>query len=411
MFEKEITDLFIELVKFDTQSNENSQNYPSTESQREFAQLLLKKCAEYKFKNINIDKYGYVSAEIDSNIDYDVKTIGFISHMDTSPDCSGKNINPIIIKNYDGKDIKLLNNVNISPDEFASLKNYIGHDIITSDGNTLLGADDKAGIAEILIAMKYLTDNDNIKHGKIKIVFTPDEEIGKGVDYFDAEKFDCDFAYTIDGGEIGELSYENFNAARAIINIKGKSVHPGYAKNIMVNACFVANQICNMLPENETPSDTEGYEGYFHVSSINGNVENAKINIIIRDFYKEKFNQRKLILNDIIKKINLKYKNNIADIKIYDEYYNMSEIIEKNKFIIDLAYNSMIETNIKPLVIPTRGGTDGARLSFMGIPCPNLFAGGHNFHGPYEFIPISSMAKACELIIKICTNNTKLNSI
>lgn len=411
MFEKEITDLFIELVKFDTQSNENSQNYPSTESQREFAQLLLKKCAEYKFKNINIDKYGYVSAEIDSNIDYDVKTIGFISHMDTSPDCSGKNINPIIIKNYDGKDIKLLNNVNISPDEFASLKNYIGHDIITSDGNTLLGADDKAGIAEILIAMKYLTDNDNIKHGKIKIVFTPDEEIGKGVDYFDAEKFDCDFAYTIDGGEIGELSYENFNAARAIINIKGKSVHPGYAKNIMVNACFAANQICNMLPENETPSDTEGYEGYFHVSSINGNVENAKINIIIRDFYKEKFNQRKLILNDIIKKINLKYKNNIADIKIYDEYYNMSEIIEKNKFIIDLAYNSMIETNIKPLVIPTRGGTDGARLSFMGIPCPNLFAGGHNFHGPYEFIPISSMAKACELIIKICTNNTKLNSI
>lgn len=411
MFEKEITDLFIELVKFDTQSNENSQNYPSTESQREFAQLLLKKCAEYKFKNINIDKYGYVSAEIDSNIDYDVKTIGFISHMDTSPDCSGKNINPIIIKNYDGKDIKLLNNVNISPDEFASLKNYIGHDIITSDGNTLLGADDKAGIAEILIAMKYLTDNDNIKHGKIKIVFTPDEEIGKGVDYFDAEKFDCDFAYTIDGGEIGELSYKNFNAARAIINIKGKSVHPGYAKNIMVNACFVANQICNMLPENETPSDTEGYEGYFHVSSINGNVENAKINIIIRDFYKEKFNQRKLILNDIIKKINLKYKNNIADIKIYDEYYNMSEIIEKNKFIIDLAYNSMIETNIKPLVIPTRGGTDGARLSFMGIPCPNLFAGGHNFHGPYEFIPISSMAKACELIIKICTNNTKLNSI
>lgn len=411
MFEKEITDLFIELVKFDTQSNENSQNYPSTESQREFAQLLLKKCEEYKFKNINIDKYGYVSAEIDSNIDYDVKTIGFISHMDTSPDCSGKNINPMIIKNYDGKDIKLLNNVNISPDEFASLKNYIGHDIITSDGNTLLGADDKAGIAEILIAMKYLTDNDNIKHGKIKIVFTPDEEIGKGVDYFDAEKFDCDFAYTIDGGEIGELSYENFNAARAIINIKGKSVHPGYAKNIMVNACFVANQICNMLPENETPSDTEGYEGYFHVSSINGNVENAKINIIIRDFCKEKFNQRKLILNDIIKKINLKYKNNIADIKIYDEYYNMSEIIEKNKFIIDLAYNSMIETNIKPLVIPTRGGTDGARLSFMGIPCPNLFAGGHNFHGPYEFIPISSMAKACELIIKICTNNTKLNSI
>lgn len=411
MFEKEITDLFIELVKFDTQSNENSQNYPSTESQREFAQLLLKKCAEYKFKNINIDKYGYVSAEIDSNIDYDVKTIGFISHMDTSPDCSGKNINPIIIKNYDGKDIKLLNNVNISPNEFASLKNYIGHDIITSDGNTLLGADDKAGIAEILIAMKYLTNNDNIKHGKIKIVFTPDEEIGKGVDYFDAEKFDCDFAYTIDGGEIGELSYENFNAARAIINIKGKSVHPGYAKNIMVNACFVANQICNMLPENETPSDTEGYEGYFHVSSINGNVENAKINIIIRDFCKEKFNQRKLILNDIIKKINLKYKNNIADIKIYDEYYNMSEIIEKNKFIIDLAYNSMIETNIKPLVIPTRGGTDGARLSFMGIPCPNLFAGGHNFHGPYEFIPISSMAKACELIIKICTNNTKLNSI
>lgn len=402
MLKEKLINLFIELVSYDTQSNPKSKTFPSTNSQLEFANILLNKCNDIGLDNVNIDKYGYVTAVLRSNTNKKVPTIGFISHMDTSPDCSGKNIRPMIIKDYNGKEIKLKNNVTISPEEFPKISNYKNQTLITSDGTTLLGADDKAGISEILTAMEYIISKPELKHGDIKIAFTPDEEIGKGVDYFNIEDFNCDFAYTIDGGDVGELNYENFNAARAKIEIHGKSVHPGHAKNTMLNSSEIALKLALMLPKNETPSTTSHYEGFYHLCSINGNVENTTMEYIIRDFDKDSFKKRKEFIKEIVNNINKEYKREFIEIEIYDEYYNMYEILSKNKNIVDIAYNAMIKSNISPLILPIRGGTDGARLSFMGLPCPNIFTGGHNFHGPYEYICVESMEKTVKVIINIC---------
>lgn len=401
MLKKQIIDLFSYLVSFDTQSNEESTSYPSTENQVDFAEILAQKCIDIGLSNVRIDKNGYVMAEIPSNIEKEVPVIGFISHMDTSPDCSGKNVKTNIIEKYDGKDIILKNNITISPEEFPNLKNYINQTIITSDGTTLLGADDKAGITEILLAMDFIIKNKNIKHGKICIAFTPDEEIGKGVDFFDVKNFGADFAYTVDGGEAGEFNFENFNAARVVINIKGKSVHPGSAKGIMINASEIASNIIQMFPKSETPSTTDKYEGFYHLVSMKGNVEKASLNYIIRDFEKASFQRRKHFINKIVEKLNHELNGNFISIDIHDEYYNMLEILDNNKYVIELASNSIKELGIDLKIIPIRGGTDGARLSFMGLPCPNIFTGGHNFHGPYEYISVDSMEKTINVIIKI----------
>lgn len=395
---KDIIELFTTLIKYDTTSDSESQSYPSTESQFYFADILAGILSKIGMSDIAIDSHSYVTATLPGNTEGD--TIGFISHMDTSPDCSGYGISPIIIENYNGNVIKR-EGVSLSPEEFPVLKNYIGQTIITSDGTTLLGADDKAGITEIITAMDYLIKHPEIKHTTIKIAFTPDEEIGAGVDYFDVEKFGCNYAYTIDGGIVGEISFENFNAARAKIEISGKSVHPGTAKNAMINAALIASEFNSMLPYNEIPANTEGYEGFYHLTEISGNVEKAKLNYIIRDFDKENFENRKNNIIYITEKLNEKYGDNTIKLELYDEYYNMAEIINKNRDILDKAVNAIKETGIDPLIEPIRGGTDGARLSFMGLPCPNIFTGGHNFHGPYEFICLESMVKAVETIINI----------
>lgn len=400
---KSVLDIFLGLVKFDTQSDEESSSFPSTKSQIEFAQYLGEMCKTIGLKDVDVDKFGYVYATLPANIEEsaDIPTIGFISHMDTSPDCSGKDIKPNITEKYDGKDIKLKNNVVISPKEFPALENYIGQDIVTADGTTLLGADDKAGIAEILLAMKILTENENdIKHGEIKICFTPDEEIGKGADNFNVDKFGCKYAYTIDGGEIGELNYETFNAARAIIDITGKSVHPGSGKNIMKNASLIAAEFVGLLPNNETPANTTGREGFYHLTSVKGNVEKARLNYIIRDFDRNKFQNRKQNMLDAAEKIK-KLFGDCINISIRDEYYNMFEIIKKDMEPVIRAENAMKAVEIEPNIQPVRGGTDGSRLSFMGLPCPNIFAGGHNFHGPFEFIPVQSMVAAVLVIVNI----------
>lgn len=398
-----VKERFINYVKYDTASDEKSNKFPSTDTQIKFAEMLLNECIKIGLKDSKIDSHGYVTACLESNSSKNnLPTIGFIAHMDTSPETSGKNVKPNIIENYDGNEIKL-KNISISPTEFPSLKNYIGQTIITSDGTTLLGADDKAGIAEILTAMEYLINHSEIQHGTIKIAFTPDEEIGKGTDYFDVKSFGADFAYTIDGGRIGEIEYENFNAARAVIKITGKSVHPGTAKSVMINASLLGNEIISSIPKNEVPSRTENYEGFYHLVSFNGTVSSAELVYIVRDFSKDGFEYRKSYIKDTVNNINKKYKNNVA-LEIHDEYYNMSEKINKNFHIVELAKKSMLDIGIKPLIQPTRGGTDGARLSFMGLPCPNIFTGGHNFHGPYEYIPLESMEKCVKLIVKICEN-------
>lgn len=395
---KTVTERFLTYVKHHTTSDETSDTFPSTKRQLAFAAFLAKECEAIGLQSISMDAYGYVTALLPGNT-ANAPTIGFISHMDTSPDASGENVLSNIVENYDGKAIPL-NGTVLSPEEFPSLKEYIGQTLITSDGTTLLGADDKAGIAEILTAAEYLLAHPEIPHGVIRIAFTPDEEIGKGVDFFDVDKFHADFAYTLDGGRIGELEYENFNAARAIIRIKGKNVHPGSAKNVMKNAALIGTEIASLLPERETPTKTEGYEGFFHLCSFEGDVTSATLNYIIRDFNADSFAHRKELLRLIVERKNAQY-NNCIELDLHDEYYNMLSQIEPHMEIVSLAKQAMLDCGIIPIIQPIRGGTDGARLSFMGLPCPNLFAGGHNFHSNYEYIPVPSMEKAVSVIVRI----------
>lgn len=395
---KTVTERFLTYVKHHTTSDETSDTFPSTKRQLAFAAFLAKECEAIGLQSVSVDAYGYVTALLPGNT-ANAPTIGFISHMDTSPDASGENVLSNIVENYDGKAIPL-NGTVLSPKEFPSLKEYIGQTLITSDGTTLLGADDKAGIAEILTAAEYLLAHPEIPHGAIRIAFTPDEEIGKGVDFFDVDKFHADFAYTLDGGRIGELEYENFNAARAIIRIKGKNVHPGSAKNVMKNAALIGTEIASLLPERETPAKTEGYEGFFHLCSFEGDVTSATLNYIIRDFNADSFAHRKELLRLIVERKNAQY-NNCIELDLHDEYYNMLSQIEPHMEIVSLAKQAMLDCGITPIIQPIRGGTDGARLSFMGLPCPNLFAGGHNFHSNYEYVPVPSMEKAVSMIVRI----------
>ena len=393
---------FLQYVKYETTSDESSTSIPSTLNQLEFAKILGKELENLGLTDVSVDENGYVMATLSSNINKNVPTIGFIAHMDTSPDMSGKNVNPKIISNYDGNDIVLNDEKNIimSVKDFPDLKNYVGKDLITTDGTTLLGADDKAGIAEIITAVEYLIEHPNIPHGTIKVGFTPDEEIGRGADCFDVEKFGADFAYTVDGGPVGELEYENFNAATARIYIQGRNVHPGTAKNKMLNSILIASELNSMLPINERPEYTEGYEGFYHLMDFKGSVEKTEIAYIIRDHSMEKFQAKKETLAKIVEFLNYKY-GEIITLKITDSYYNMKEKIEPVMHIVDIAKRAMEDLNIEPLIKPIRGGTDGSRLSYMGLPCPNLFTGGHNFHGKFEYIPIFAMEKSVENILKI----------
>lgn len=397
-----VVDRFLKYVKFDTESSTETGTTPSTPGQMVLARELEKELHEMGLEDISLDEKGYIMATLPANTDKEVPTIGFVAHMDTSPDLTGKDVNPQIVKNYDGKDIILNKELNIvlSPNDFPEMQDYVGQDLIVTDGKTLLGADDKAGIAEILTAIKYLKDHPEIKHGKIRIGFTPDEEIGAGADYFDVEKFGCEWAYTMDGGPIGELEYENFNAAGVKINIQGRSVHPGYAKDKMVNALVVANKLVSLLPSNERPEHTTGYEGFYHLTNISGTVDAATVGYIIRDHDREIFEKRKQVMLDTIAFINKLYPDSTT-VEIKDQYYNMREKVEPVKHVVDLAFEAMTAVGVTPIVKPIRGGTDGARLSFMGLPCPNIFAGGHNFHGRYEFVPIQSMEKAVQVIVKI----------
>ncbi|MCY6355233.1 peptidase T [Clostridium sp. ZS2-4] len=398
-----VVEKFLKYVKFDTKSDEESGVTPSTEGQRVLAQELVKELNEMGMSEVFLDDKGYVMATLPANTDKEIPTIGFIAHMDTAPDMSGKDVKPKIIENYDGKDIVLNEeqNVMLKVEDFPEIKEYVGKTLITTDGTTLLGADDKAGVAEIMTAVEYLINNPEIEHGTIKIAFTPDEEIGEGADHFNVEKFNSDFAYTVDGGAIGELEYENFNAAGAKITIKGRNVHPGSAKNKMINSMIIANELIFMLPDEETPSHTEGYEGFYHLTSIKGEVEETKLSYIIRDFDKDKFEERKYLLDVIVKSLNKKYGEGTVELDLKDQYYNMKEKVEPVKYIVDTAFKAMKECDVVPKVVPIRGGTDGARLSFMGLPTPNLFTGGHNFHGKYEFIPTFAMERAVDVILKI----------
>ena len=406
-----IVDRFIKYARIDTQSDENSSQTPSTQKQFNLAKEVEKEALEMGLVDVSLDNNCYLMATLPSNTSKkNVPAIGFISHFDTSPDMSGKNVNPTIIKNYDGEDIILNedNNVILSPKDFTELLKFKGDDIIVTDGTTLLGADDKAGIAEIMDAMQYLIDHPEIEHGKIRIAFTPDEEIGRGADKFDVKKFGADWAYTMDGSEIGELEYENFNAAYAKIEIQGRNVHPGYAKGKMINALHLANELISMLPQDERPKNTQGYEGFFHLISLNGTVEDSKLSYIIRDHDREKFEERKKTLTNIVDELNKKYIDRIT-LDMKDQYYNMKEKIEPVMHIVDYAHRAMEELGINPIVKPIRGGTDGSKLSFMGLPCPNIFAGGMNFHGKYEFLPIPALEKASKVIVKIAELVAKEN--
>ena len=394
---------FLDYVKIDTQSDENSQSCPSTEKQFVLAKLLAKQLEELGLQEISLDRNGYVMATLPANSDKEMPVIGFIAHMDTSPDMSGENVNPRIIENYDGKEIVLneKENIILSPNDFAELKNYVGQTLITTDGTTLLGADDKAGIAEIMSAIKYLRENPEIHHGTIKVGFTPDEEIGRGADLFDVKKFGADFAYTLDGGEIGELEYENFNAALATITVSGRNVHPGTAKDKMINSIHLAKELDSLLPVLQRPECTEKYEGFYHLIDFKGDIEKTVFRYIIRDHDRVKFEEKKQLLSKSVDLLNLKYGNKRFTLEMNDQYYNMKEKIEPVLHIIEIAKKAMIEVGIEPKIKPIRGGTDGARLSYMGLPTPNIFTGGHNYHGRYEYIPIESMQKAVEVIVKI----------
>jgi tripeptide aminopeptidase len=398
-----VTKRFIKYAKIDTQSNPKSGKHPSTETQLDFSLNLGTELIEIGLKDVTVDEKAYVMATLPSNLEKKVPVIGFIAHVDTSPDSSGKDVDPQFAHNYDGKDIILNEKKNIvmSPKEFPELQAYIGQTLITTDGNSLLGADDKAGIAEIVTAMEYLIQLPEIPHGMVKICFTPDEEIGEGADFFDVEKFAADFAFTVDGDELGVIEYENFNAASAKVKVHGRIVHPGYAKNKMKNSMLVANKFLSMLPAAEIPERTSGVEGFFHLTEISGRVEKTEMEIIIRDHNRQLFEKRKKLIEWIAKQLNLEYGEGTVELELKDQYYNMLEKIQPVKYIIDIASEAMVECGIQPKIKAIRGGTDGARLSYMGLPCPNIFTGGHNFHGCYEFIPENSMVKSVEVILKI----------
>lgn len=403
-----VVERFLKYIKYDTKSDEDSNTVPSTSKQLLLAKDLVEELKAVGLQDASMNENGYIMATLPSNLEKSVPTIGFIAHMDTSPEISGENVNAQFVENYDGGDIVLNkeNNIVLSPSEFPELKNYIGKTLITTDGTTLLGADDKAGIAEIMSAVEYLAAHPEIKHGTIKVGFTPDEEVGRGADHFDVKKFNADFAYTVDGGDIGELEYENFNAAGIKIKISGRNVHPGSAKNKMINSALIGTELVSMLPTVETPGHTEHYEGFYHLCSFQGDVEETKLSFIIRDHNREIFEQRKINMEKIVEELNKKY-GNIIHLEIKDQYYNMKEKIEPVKHIVDTAYKAMKEVGVEPIVVPIRGGTDGARLSFEGLPTPNLFTGGHNFHGKFEYIPTFAMEKSVEVILKIVELYTK----
>lgn len=412
-----IIDRFISYVTVDTESDPNSDTTPSTKKQWDLANKLVEELKQIGLTDVTIDENAYIMATLPSNVSHDVPTIGFVSHFDTSPDFTGANVKPQIIENYDGGDI-ILNkeqNIVLSPSYFDDLLQYKGQTIITTDGTTLLGADDKAGICEIVSAMEYLIQHPEIKHGKIRIGFTPDEEIGRGAHKFNVEKFGADWAYTMDGSQIGELEYENFNAAGVKLIFKGKSVHPGYAKGKMINSMLLANKFISKLPSKEVPEKTTGYEGFFHVNDIKGSIEETEVHLIIRDHSMKKYKKRKKLIKEIVAKFNNKYitkfGGDIVECEISDQYFNMKEKVEPVMYIVDIAEEAMKELNITPIIKPIRGGTDGSQLSYMGLPCPNIFAGGHNFHGKYEYVPVESILKATQVIVKIAelTANKKFN--
>ncbi len=400
---EKLIDRFLRYVKENTQSDPNTGLTPSTPGQYAFSEKLAEELKQIGLQDVELDENGYLMATLPSNIEEEVPVVGFIAHVDTSPDFSGKHVKPRIIEDYDGEDIVLNEeeNVILGTKEFPELKKYKGQDLIVTDGKTLLGADDKAGVAEIVTAMENLIANPDMKHGKIRVCFTPDEEIGEGADNFNVEKFGADFAYTLDGGEIGELEYENFNAAGAKVIFKGQNVHPGYAKHKMRNSIRIANQFVTMLPRHETPEHTEGYEGFYHLMSFNGDVEKTELQYIIRDFDRSRFERRKKEMEHLVRKINKEFGEGASILEMKDQYYNMREKIEPVKYIVDIAEQAMKDVGVKPIIRPIRGGTDGSRLSFMGLPTPNIFAGGHNFHGRFEFVPIPSMQKAVEVVLRI----------
>ncbi len=404
-----VQDRFIRYAKIDTQSDPNSDTCPSTKKQLHLAKELVRELNALGLQDVSLDENGYVMATLPANTDREIPVIGFIAHMDTAPDASGKGVNPQIHKNYDGKNI-ILNkekNIVLSPDDFPELLKYVGQDIITTDGTTLLGADDKAGIAEIVTAIEHLVDNPDLPHGTIRLGFTPDEEIGRGADKFDVKKFGANFAYTLDGGEIGELEYENFNASMAKIKIHGRNVHPGTAKNQMINSMMIAMELHSMLPVNERPEFTEGYEGFYMLMSFNGTVEETDLMYILRDHDMAKFHKKNEIMQKAVEFLNNKYGENTIEMDLKDQYYNMKEKIEPVKHIVDRVEQAMKDVDVKPKIKAIRGGTDGSRLSYMGLPCPNIFTGGHNFHGKFEYIPIQSMEKAVRVILKLVDNYAK----
>ena len=398
-----VTERFLKYIKFETTSNENIDCCPSTNGQTALAEVLRNELEEIGLADVDVSKDGYVYATIESNTDENIPTVGFIAHMDTSPDASGKDVKARIVSNYDGSDITLNKekNITLGTKDFPELLKHKGEDIIVTDGTTLLGADDKAGIAEIMTAAEYLIKHDEIKHGRIRIAFTPDEEIGRGADKFDGQKFGADWAYTMDGGEVGELEFENFNASKAKVTINGRNIHPGEAKGKMKNASLIAMEFAGMLPQNETPACTEGYEGFFHLTKTEGTVEHAELQYIIRDHSREKFEQKKKTMTECAEAINRKHGEGTAVTDIEDQYYNMRQEIEPVMHIVEIAQKAMEKAGVKPKVQPIRGGTDGAQLSFMGLPCPNIFAGGMNFHGVHEYVPVQSMEKATNVIIEI----------
>lgn len=404
-----VIERFLKYVTFDTQSDESTGVTPSTPKQMVFAQYLKTELEELGLKDISLDENGYLFATLPSNVDHEVPVVGFIAHMDTSPDMSGENVKPRIVEKYDGKDIPLCSEENIilSPANFPELLDHVGEDLIVTDGHTLLGADDKAGIAEIVGAVAYLIAHPEIKHGDIRIGFNPDEEIGLGAHKFDVKKFGAKWAYTMDGGEVGELEFENFNAAAAKIRVKGRNVHPGYAKNKMINSLLVANEYASLLPADETPGTTEGYEGFYHLIGMEGEVENTVLSYIVRDHDREKFEARRQALLDYAAQLNEKYGEGTVTVELKDQYYNMRQQVEPLMHIIDIAFAAMQEAGVTPKVKAIRGGTDGAQLSFKGLPCPNIFAGGLNFHGRYEFVPVQSIEKAMNVVVKIAELTAK----
>ena len=399
----QIVNRFLKYVSFDTQSDEASSSTPSTEKQFRLAEYLVEELRAIGLEEVEMDAQGYVYATLPSNVEHAVPTIGFIAHIDTSPDASGANVQPRIVQNYDGTDIVLDAEAGIvtTVEKFPELLCHVGEDIIVTDGHTLLGADDKAGIAEIVSAMAYLVQHPEVKHGRVRVAFNPDEEIGRGAHQFDVERFGCEWAYTMDGGEVGELEFENFNAASARIDITGVSVHPGFAKDKMVNAARLATELVQKMPAAEVPEATTGYEGFFHLTGLSGSVERATLNFIIRDHDRERFEARKAMLRGLVQGMNLKYGYEAIALQLDDTYYNMREKVEPVMHIIDIAREAMEAAGVEPQVKAIRGGTDGAQLSFMGLPCPNVFAGGLNFHGPHEFLPIPNLKKACEVVINI----------